>query len=199
MAVHSCSFLLIVKFSWTRLHLHNSSFTAQAWNSVFVPVLSSQNCNMWSDTSLENRKLGLHTAQSDLLLSSPISAWATTPLSCRLNAAIMQMLLRGNWPKLTYASHTTSSPQTLSFLLPWQGCVLFQYKQSIRITTLTWRCVAETKSGELCLELLLWAKDRAGRRGDYWKSIHQWCRFTQLIDGCHAHKHTHTVVTVIKL
>lgn len=46
--------------------------------------------------SQEARKLDGTIPKHDLLVSAPFSVSALTPLSCRLNTVIMQVLLRGD-------------------------------------------------------------------------------------------------------
>lgn len=76
------------------------------WN---LPKPHSDQCPV----AHQNSKSSIHSCRkqetwSGGSLGATISSRARTPLSWRL---IMQMLLKSIWPKLTYASHTTSSPK----------------------------------------------------------------------------------------
>lgn len=100
------------------------------------------------------------------------------------NVLTMQMLLSGNWPKLTYACNTTSSPQTLLSLLSRQGCLLSCYKQSISIPTSAWFCVAEMRSEDLCFGYWREVKKKQGGGETIGNQLNQWRSFTQLIACC---------------
>lgn len=126
MAVDSSSFLFFVNFSGPSNI--NTTLLPKRERTACVcaseHVISPQNWDLLRKKIAGKQETWSGLSHSVLLVSAPISTRALTPLSCSLNAVTMQMLLRANWPKLTYASHTTSSPQTVSFLLSQQGCLL---------------------------------------------------------------------------